>query len=57
MESKDIELNPIPYKVTNHYHIQSLEWDVRHNLLIFATGLLIGYLVGLCLPLQVSVAS
>lgn len=54
MESKEIELNPIPYKVTNVYHVHQTERNTKTNILLFTTGLLLGYLIGHLIPLRIS---
>lgn len=53
MESKDIELNPIPYKVTNVYHMHQTERNTKTNILLFTMGLLLGYLIAHLIPLQI----
>ncbi len=51
METKEVHLNPIPYKVTNIYQSTESRADRKSVIMALLLGLLAGYIIGQLVPL------
>lgn len=51
METKEVHLNPIPYKVTNIYQSTEPRADRKSVIMALLLGLLAGYIIGQLVPL------
>jgi hypothetical protein len=54
METKEVHLNPIPYKVTNIYQSTEPRADRKSVIMALLLGLLAGYIIGQLVPLAQS---